>query len=279
MTDEVLLNSPLGKSSVYKDTYAPDLLYAIPRLAGYKVLGISEPLPFEGYDIWNAYELSWLNSKGKPVVAIGEFIIPCQTPNLVESKSLKLYLNSFSMQRFDTMTKVQQLIKDDLSQLVGGDVKVNIHLMHEISALTSLYTITQPAGLCVDTLDIDCEHYNTNAGLLQFESNVEKQVLYSHAMGSKCLVTAQPDWGTVIIESEGPRIVPESFLRYIVSFRNHQEFHEQCAERIFMDIMRLGGPRELSVSVRYTRRGGIDINPFRSTKKIDRVMNQRTVRQ
>ena len=275
-------DSPLGKVSSYIDTYTPSLLYPIARDEGRELIGVQGELPFKGYDVWNAYELSWLNSKGKPINACGEFILSCETPKIVESKSLKLYLNSFNMSRFDSIEQARQTMIKDLSEVIENEMIVNLFPVEQIERKPSIYnTLFAPnaESICLDNLDVSCEHFKPTPNLLQCETTVQKQVFYSHSMRSKCLVTAQPDWASVFIEYHGPKLVPESLLRYIVSYRDHEEFHEQCAERMFMDITRLANPSELSVFIRYTRRGGIDINPFRTNKDVKEYKNLRTVRQ
>jgi len=274
-------DSPLGKVSAYIDTYTPALLYPIARDEGRELIGVQGVLPFQGYDVWNAYELSWLNSKGKPINACATFLLSCETPCIVESKSLKLYLNSFNMSRFNTLEEVRQLLAKDLSQATQGEVIVHLSPIERIEQQVSAYTVVPPSAtsLCLDELDIICEHYQPTPDLLQCEPLIQKQSFHSHSMRSKCLVTAQPDWASVFIEYHGPKLIPESLLRYIVSYRDHEEFHEQCAERMFMDITRLSNPSELSVSIRYTRRGGIDINPYRTNQKVVDYKNPRTIRQ
>ena len=269
--------SPLGKPTEYRATYAPDLLYPIPRQLKRDELGIAaDELPFVGEDIWNAYEVSWLTPKGKPVVALATFRVPADSPNLVESKSFKLYLNSFNQTAFaDTETVVATLEKD-LSAAAGKTVRVAVSLLNDQPA----FTIGYPIGDCIDDLDIACDTYQpTPAFLTASDGPVVEETLYSHLLKSNCLVTGQPDWAMVVIRYRGHPIDRAGLLRYIVSFRNHNEFHEQCVERIFCDITQRCVPDALSVYARYTRRGGLDINPFRSCGEFLAHDNVREVRQ
>lgn len=252
--------SPLGKSSDYVDHYDAGLLFAIARSEARQALAITAELPFCGEDIWNAYELSWLNSGGLPQVAIAEIRVPADSQCLVESKSLKLYLNGFANSRFASADEVQAVIERDLSELLESHVAVRLMSLGQAFAET-------PVGQCIDqqVLEIDC--YQVNADLLQTGDEVCAERLYSNLLRSRCPVTGQPDWATLSIDYRGPRIDQESLLRYLVSFRNHQGFHEQLVEQIFVDLVARCAPRELTVYGRFTRRGGIDINPWRSTHK------------
>lgn len=277
MSEQQLHASPLGQKTVYIETYNNTLLFPISRQPKRNTIGISEQsLPFYGYDVWTAFELSWLNEKGKPVVAVADIIIPCDSPNIIESKSFKLYLNSFNNTQFHSAEKVQQTIIHDLSQAVGGEVSVTISYPDSFNNTQ----ISSIEGVCLDDLDIDCNEYRVNSTLLKvYEENVKNSTLYSHLLKSNCPVTGQPDWGSLVISYNGLRIDNESLLQYIVSFRNHNEFHEQCVERIFMDLMAACQPSELTVYARYTRRGGLDINPIRSTKPLSAPANMRLYRQ
>lgn len=258
--DDIAL-SPLGKKTTYITQYQRDLLFAIPRKLKRDEIGVAQPLPFKGVDIWNAYELSWLNDKGKPLVAIGEVVVPCYSPHIFESKSLKLYLNSFANTKFSSLQTVCDTIQRDLSDYVGAPVRVNMTLLENFSQ-NEMKNFT---GICLDNLDITCDTYLVQPAFLCTEESKVSEVVYSDLLRSNCLVTGQPDWGSVQIQYTGNKIHPAGLLKYIVSFRNHIEFHEQCVERIFMDIMRTCKPEKLSVHACYTRRGGLDINPFRST--------------
>ncbi len=270
-------HSPLGKATEYSTNYTPELLYPIPRQIKRDELGITPAaLPFVGEDIWNAYELSWLNQRGKPVVALGAFRIPANSPNLIESKSFKLYLNSFNQTRFDSVQQVRELLEKDLSGAAGVSIKA------EITDLRSRPqpVIDYPQGVLLDDLELACDCYEPSPDLLHtVDLQCVEETLYSHLLKSNCLVTGQPDWAMVVIRYRGQPIDHADLLRYIVSFRNHNEFHEQCVERIYCDILRQCAPAALSVHARYTRRGGLDINPFRSSGEFPAPENIREVRQ
>jgi 7-cyano-7-deazaguanine reductase len=266
----------LGQHTGYISHYAPQLLEAFPRLAKRNEIGVPALLPFYGEDIWNAYEISWLNPKGKPMVALGEFRFSCASPYLIESKSLKLYLNSFNQSIYSSLTEVSHIISKDLAQASG--LPVTVILTEPKDLIDSLYPGLP--GKLIDNLDITCNHYQPSASLLKINPNkIVSEILTSDLLKSNCLVTGQPDWGSVQIAYAGPQISRESLLHYIVSFREHNEFHEQCVERIFMDIQRQCFPTELTVYARYTRRGGLDINPYRSTLSAAVCPNIRLVRQ
>lgn len=254
--------SPLGKHADYITQYDASLLFPIPRQIKRDEIGVKGTLPFFGMDIWNAYEISWLNAKGKPQVAVGTFMIPADSANIIESKSLKLYLNSFNQTRIASTDLLTSIIQKDLSQACGASVSISLELADTFNTL-SLGTLD---GQLLDRLDIDVDQYHPNPDLLQanFEEAPVEEILVSHLLKSNCLVTGQPDWGSVQIQYSGPQIDQETLLRYLIGFREHNEFHEQCVERIFMDIMRHCKPHALSVYARYTRRGGLDINPWRS---------------
>lgn len=254
--------SPLGRAVSYRDTYAPELLFPIPRQLKRDELGLrEEALPFVGADLWNAYELSWLNPRGKPVVALACFRVPAETPRLVESKSLKLYLNSFNQHVFADHDAVAATIAADLSAAAGGPVGVEVTPLSQRPQRAFGY----PQGICLDELDVAIDSYQPAPALLSAGGAEVEETLYSHLLKSNCLVTGQPDWGMVALRYRGPAIDRAGLLRYIVSFRGHNEFHEQCVERIFCDVLARCQPSELSVWARYTRRGGLDINPWRAT--------------
>lgn len=257
-------HAPLGKASAYIDTYAPALLFPVPRQEKRAELGLGESLPFQGVDIWNAWEVSWLNTKGKPQVAIAEIRIPATSLNIIESKSFKLYLNSLNQTPFADWHTVSRLLEKDLSACAGGAVTV---LLSPLSHIPGYGEVALAEGTCIDELDVSMDTYLTDATLLQAASDgCVDETLVSHLLKSNCPVTGQPDWGSVSIHYVGRPIDHASVLRYIVSFRQHTEFHEQCVERIFTDIQSLTNPENLTVSARYVRRGGLDINPYRSTE-------------
>ncbi len=251
----------LGQQSAYISQYTPSLLQPVPRSLNRDDLGLRGELPFQGCDVWTLYELSWLNAKGKPVVAIGEVFVPATSPNLIESKSFKLYLNSFNQTRCDSLEAVQALLVQDLSGCAGAPVSVTLFTLDQAP-----HQIAQLPGECIDSLDIEVDGYEFDATLLQGAAGREivEETLHSHLLKSNCLVTSQPDWGSVVIHYRGPRLDREKLLRYLISFRQHNEFHEQCIERIFTDLKHFCAPEQLTVHARYTRRGGLDINPFRS---------------
>ncbi|HSD36476.1 MAG TPA: NADPH-dependent 7-cyano-7-deazaguanine reductase QueF [Rhodocyclaceae bacterium] len=262
-TQDSSVGSPLGKHVAYETQYNPALLYPIPRAEKRAELGITGVLPFVGVDIWNAYELSWLNPRGKPMVALGVFTVPADSPNIIESKSLKLYLNSFNQSKQVSIEAVGTHIAADLSQAAGAAVVVRLTPVAE----TPVRAMGVPTGICIDDVDIEIDTYTPAPGVLQTLPGLvaSDETLYSHLLKSNCLVTGQPDWGMLVIRYRGPTIDREALLRYVVSFREHNEFHEQCVERIFTDIQRQCGPEQLAVWARYTRRGGLDINPVRAT--------------
>ncbi|MBG4725116.1 NADPH-dependent 7-cyano-7-deazaguanine reductase QueF [Pseudomonas aeruginosa] len=270
-------HSPLGKTSEYVSSYTPSLLFPISRTAKWAELGLSaETLPYRGVDIWNCYELSWLTPAGKPVVAIGEFSIPADSPNIIESKSFKLYLNSLNQSAFDSREALRAVLQKDLSAAAGAPVGVRRRSLDEVAE----EGIGRLPGRCIDELDIAVDGYEQpRPELLRCDAGriVEEQ-LYSHLLKSNCPVTGQPDWGTLVVDYRGPALDPASLLAYLVSFRQHQDFHEQCVERIFLDLQRLLQPQALSVYARYVRRGGLDINPYRSLAEVA-PDNRRLVRQ
>lgn len=271
--------SELGRSSEYDAGYNPDRLFAIPRAAKRQEIGVDpNELPFYGFDCWNHYEVSWLNENGKPIVALAEIIYDCATAYLIESKSLKLYFNSFNNTPFKNSEEIKLTIERDLAARLDGKVQVKILSLRE-KELTRIQAT--PQGECLDDLDVTCSVYLVEPEYLSVENKqIIEEVLYSNLLKSNCLVTNQPDWGTVQITYTGKKINREGLLKYLVSFRNHNEFHEQCIERIFVDIMHQCKPEKLTVYGRYTRRGGLDINPYRSTEKVEPLgLNQRLIRQ
>ncbi|WP_230970560.1 NADPH-dependent 7-cyano-7-deazaguanine reductase QueF [Nitrogeniibacter aestuarii] len=252
--------SPLGKTAAYRNTYAPELLFPVPRSAKRAEIGVGETLPFVGEDVWNAYEISWLNPKGKPVVAMGVFRVPATSPNLIESKSLKLYLNSFNGTALSGMDEARERMTRDLSAAAGAPVAIELFKLDDVRRDTETL-----AGECIDDLDVAITGYQIAPDHLgTVEGGDVSETLISHLLKSNCLVTGQPDWATLYIRYRGRPIDRAGLLRYVVSFREHNEFHEQCVERVFVDLMARCQPETLAVWARYTRRGGLDINPFRS---------------
>lgn len=257
---ESITLSPLGKKSLYINTYDPSLLFPIPRKLKRDELSIPKALPFYGTDIWNAYEISWLNPKGKPQIALGEFSFFAESANLIESKSFKLYLNSFNQTKLDCPDQLINLLEQDLSQASGSPVAVTLFHPNDHKK----FFFSNFSGISLDSLDISTESYELDPSFLKTTPMIVEEQVFSSLLKSNCLVTGQPDWGSVFIHYKGPQIDHEGLLKYIVSFRNHNEFHEQCVERIFMDLLQHCKPDLLTVFARYTRRGGLDINPFRS---------------
>ncbi|MBV4503739.1 NADPH-dependent 7-cyano-7-deazaguanine reductase QueF [Pseudomonas sp. BW13M1] len=270
-------HSPLGKSSEYIATYTPALLFPIPRLAKWAELGVSgDALPWQGVDFWNCFELSWLLPSGKPVVAIGEFAIPCDSPNIIESKSFKLYLNSLNQTVFESVEALQACLVQDLSAAAGKPVGVKVSTLAEVEG----QGVTALPGQCIDALDVNISNYEQpQPELLRCSSErVVEETVHSHLLKSNCPVTGQPDWGSVVVEYKGQALDHASLLTYLISFRQHADFHEQCVERIYLDLKNLLKPEHLTVYARYVRRGGLDINPYRSTGAIS-PQNLRLVRQ
>jgi 7-cyano-7-deazaguanine reductase len=292
-------NSQLGKSSAYIDQYDASLLFPIPRAGKRAEIGVVGTAPFMGADMWTAFELSWLNLRGKPQVALAHFTVPCDTPNIIESKSFKLYLNSFNNTRFADADAVKAVLRADLSEGLwrtsgaeagdptGGEASAKAVANSSIGVTVLLpdhfdrEPVHELDGLSLDRLDVECTRFTPAPDLLiaAFDEPPVSEVLVSNLLKSNCLVTGQPDWGSVQISYTGPAIEQEGLLQYVVSYRNHNEFHEQCVERIFMDIWTRCKPMKLAVYARYTRRGGLDINPFRTSHPQALPRNIRTARQ
>jgi 7-cyano-7-deazaguanine reductase len=254
----------LGKKTDYPQQYHPEILFRVPRATNRESLNIATNQPFVGVDVWNAYELSWLSAKGKPQVAVARFTIPANSPYLVESKSFKLYLNSLNQHRFESQQEVADTLVKDISQAAGAQVELELFSASDASILPN----TQLPGVCLDDLDIEISDFKLSPEQLQLSSQEGvTETIHSHLLKSNCAITDQPDWASVVIEYSGKQISHESLLRYLLSFRMHSEFHEHCVERIYMDIQQFCQPETLSVLAMYTRRGGLDINPFRSSEK------------
>ena len=264
---------PLGRDVAYPTHYDPALLFPIARSLGRSALGLGDALlPFVGVDRWHAYELSWLDARGKPRVATATFTVPFDSPNLIESKSLKLYLNSFNAHRVANELALRDLVVADLSQAAGAPVRFDF-------GLPPIDTDAGDAG-SIDALDLDIDRYGPpDPSQLRSEGEAIAETLSSDLLKSNCPVTGQPDWASVRIAYRGPRIDRAGLLRYLVSFRDHADFHEQCVERIFCDILTRCAPHSLSVEARYTRRGGLDINPWRATPDVAPPIPHRELRQ
>ncbi|MDI4636685.1 MULTISPECIES: NADPH-dependent 7-cyano-7-deazaguanine reductase QueF [Halomonadaceae] len=258
---ETLAEAPLGRESAYPEHYDPALLYPIPRAANRAPLGIAnDALPFVGEDEWHAFEVSWLTPRGKPVVAVARFRLPADSPNLIESKSWKLYLNSYNQTRFASRAEVSATLEQDLAAAAGAPVSVELFGVDNQALATQ-----RLPGDCIDDLDVEIEAYTPDPALLSVGEEVVEETLHSHLLKSNCPVTGQPDWGSVLIRYRGPRLDREGLLKYLVSYRQHQDFHEHCVEHIFTDLMARARPERLLVLARYVRRGGLDISPWRAT--------------
>jgi 7-cyano-7-deazaguanine reductase len=280
--NRIVDESPLGKTSAYISEYDAGLLYPIARAESRRALGISAgDLPFYGVDVWTGYELSWLNDKGLPQVALIEFTLPCDSPNIVESKSIKLYLNSFNQTRVTSVAAIQALLTNDLSAAAGAAVDVAVAPLSGVEvALQASFSAAPFAAESLDGQDIEVDCYHPKPEYLTVkDERVVARAWHSDLLKTNCPVTGQPDWASVFIAYEGAEIDPAGLLRYIVSFREHQDFHEHCVERMFCDLTERCAPQKLEVYARYTRRGGLDINPYRASVS-GRVPNPvRLVRQ
>jgi 7-cyano-7-deazaguanine reductase len=264
-------NSTLG----YKDRYDPHLLSPISRQPQREEIGIQAPLPFWGADIWTAYELSWIDARGKPQIAIAALYFPADSPQLIESKSLKQYLNSFNQTSFENAHSVQKILLQDLSRASSSPVEVLLKLPEVFGQ----EQIEELAGESLDRLEVGVRDYRVNPDFLEAGAPVVEETLVSNLLKTNCPITGQPDWAAIQIRYRGPRMKQAGLLRYLVSYRQHQDFHENCVERIFMDLSRRCRPEKLTVYARYTRRGGIDINPFRTNFETTRPVHFRTARQ
>ncbi len=277
-----LVKLTLGKSTHYCSEYTADLLQGVPRSLNRDDLALDpNNLPFNGEDVWYGYELSWLNNKGKPVVAVAEFRFSCTSANIVESKSFKLYLNSFNQTRFASIKDVEQVLIKDLSKITGSPAKVSLFGVAHCPALD--IAKNPEHCFCIDGEDISIDSYQYDANSLTTAQNIEHGIeveehLVSHLLKSNCLITNQPDWASIYIQYKGKAINHGVLLKYLISFRQHNEFHEQCVERIYCDLQQYCQLDELTVFARYTRRGGLDINPFRSSH-IKKAPFGRTLRQ
>ncbi|MEA2118212.1 NADPH-dependent 7-cyano-7-deazaguanine reductase QueF [Halovibrio sp. HP20-50] len=272
---DTLEHAPLGRDAVYPEQYDAELLYPIPRAANRVPLGIEEgALPFVGEDEWHAFEVSWLNERGKPVVAVARFRLPADSPRLIESKSWKLYLNSFNQTRFYSREEVMQTLANDLSTAGGAAVSVELFNVDAEELMPR-----RMPGDCLDDLDIAVSDYTPSSAHLTVGEEVVEETLYSHLLKSNCPVTGQPDWGSVMIYYQGPKLDRTGLLRYLIGFRQHQDFHEHCVEHIFTDLMAYAKPTQLLVLARYVRRGGLDISPWRATPGLTPPTPLRLARQ
>ncbi|WP_280561485.1 MULTISPECIES: NADPH-dependent 7-cyano-7-deazaguanine reductase QueF [unclassified Chromohalobacter] len=258
---DTLEHAPLGRESAYPEHYDAGFLFPIPRQANRTPLGLDDAaLPFEGADEWHAFELSWLDAKGKPHVAVARFRLPADSPSLIESKSWKLYLNSFNQTRFDSRAAVADTLERDLAQAAGAPVSVALFGVEDEALIPRALP-----GECLDDLDVSIEHYTPTPDLIEAGEEIVEETLHSHLLKSNCPVTGQPDWGSVLIRYRGPRLERQALLKYLISYRQHQDFHEHCVEHLFVDLMARANPERLLVMARYVRRGGLDISPWRGT--------------
>lgn len=257
-------HNPLGKEVAHSREYHPGHLYPVARSEGRREIGLGETLPFSGADIWNAYEISWLNKHGRPEIAIGQFVFPIDSPSLIESKSLKLYLNSLNLEPFDSVASVKATIAKDLTEKAGRPVDVVLYQIDDFA----IANIHEPPGRCLDNLDIEVPRYQLDPSTLSTLPEKAEETLHSNLLRTNCPVTGQPDWGTVVIQYRGPCIDDAGLLKYIVSYREHTGFHENCVERIFYDILERCSPEQLFVQAQFTRRGGLDINPWRANYEV-----------
>ena len=270
-----LRDAPLGRPAGHPDRYAPSLLYAVPRQPQRAALGLAARLPFTGVDVWTAYELTWLDAMGKPQVALATLEIPAESPSLVESKSMKLYLGSFAQTNFAGMTEVSAAIERDVSAVTGAKVGVTLRGPAAFDA----QTIRELAGESLDSLTVPCDTYDVEPGFLEAGGERVEETVTTRLFRSVCPVTSQPDIASVQVAYRGPRLDREGLLRYLVSYRCHAGFHEHCVERIYVDVAARCGCEQLSVLARFTRRGGLDINPFRTNAGATAPANVRTARQ
>ena len=263
MTSAVGKDIPLGKDTRYVSSYTPSLLRSIDRGIARRLNGVSDPVPFHGEDLWTCYELSWLNGKGRPEVAVASFKAPCSSPCIVESKSLKLYLNSFAQTRFSNRVEVHSALDSDLAVAFRAPVIVELHDVQHVP-----FGSTQFPGRSLDHLDVAVDRYDVAPDELQLDEGdvVARETLYTNLFRSLCPVTGQPDWASVMVQYVGRRISHAGLLRYLVSFREHDAFHEDTVERIFVDVRECCAPEQLTIYGRFLRRGGVEINPYRSTQ-------------
>lgn len=273
MANSSIEKSPLSERSRYPSCYNSGILYPISRLDNRSQL-ISDPttLPFQGYDLWHAYELSWLQPNGLPAAMIARFIIPANSPNLIESKSFKLYLNSLNNSTFENIKEVKSILEKDISTVLEAPAHVEFISPNQSTLQGTIQ------GTCLDQIDTLCQHYQPNPKLLTTQQPNISETVYTHLFRSNCPVTFQPDWATIIVHYQGQTIDHASLLSYLVSYRNHAQFHEHCVEMIFSDIMNHCQPQKLCIEAKFTRRGGLDINPIRANYPINNTQPN-TIRQ
>jgi 7-cyano-7-deazaguanine reductase len=267
--------SPLGHATGYPDTYDPAQLFTVPRAPQRAALGLTGALPFSGRDVWTAYELTWLDPRGKPAIAIATIEVPAESPSIVESKSMKLYLGSFAQSSYVSAEIVASTIARDLEAATGAPVHVSLRDPTRFSA----ERFAELEGVSLDGLALDCSAYEVDATSLTVGDDRIDEALTTDLFRSVCPITGQPDIASVRVAYRGPRIDRAGLLRYLVSYRRHPGFHEHCVERMFVDIATRCRTERLTVHARFTRRGGIDINPFRTDTASPPPPNVRTARQ
>ena len=267
--------SPLGKPTEYPDRYTPSLLFSFARGEQRRQLGISGTPPFTGADLWTAYEITWLDRSGKPQLAIGELRVPADSPSIVESKSLKLYLGSFAQEPLRSIDELRQKLAEDLKRACGTEVGVTLNAAQVLGQLH----VAELPGESLDSVVTAISAYAPSPEALSASGSEAEETLRSALFRVNCPVTGQPDYADVMLRYRGQRIDREGLLRYLVSYRRHALFHESCVERIFMDVRSRCRPRALTVYARFLRRGGIDINPFRSNFESAPACSERTLRQ
>jgi 7-cyano-7-deazaguanine reductase len=267
----------LGQTVAYPTKYSPDILFKIKRSEGRK--NINSDVEFFGIDIWNCYEISWINSKGKPEVRILEIYIPSTSEFLVESKSLKLYFFSLNNEKFDSEEVFKDLVKKDLESLLICTVHLELKKIQDYKN----YKLESIDAISIDDIDISPRYTQPSQDIIKYKGEIAEETLYSNLHKTNCLITSQPDWATLIISYKGLKIDHSSLLEYIISFRNEDMFHEHSVEKILSELLSSGKFEKLTVYARYTRRGGIDINPIRSTEPISITeaisLNHRMARQ
>ena len=267
--------NPMVKETSYPNSFDPSVLVPLPRSVNRTLLGLSESLPFVGQDVWYAYELSWLNTQGLPIVAIGRFTFPYDSPSLIESKSFKLFLSSLNQEKFNSKQEVVDLLSVHLSKCSGSDLTIDLFDLNAAAVV-----IHSPQTICIDNLDVNINDYHPNSVLLHSDTNnIVEENLYSDLFKSNCPTTGQPDWGSMNIGYKGPTISREGLLAYLVSYRLHSDYHENCVEKIFVDIQEKCKPEILTVQANFLRRGGLDINPIRSTHNRYIKIPPRDIRQ
>ena len=272
---DALRAAPLGHPVSPPDRYAPDVLFAVPRGPQRAALGFGSSLPFTGVDVWTAYELTWLDANGKPQVALATLEFPFDSPSLVESKSMKLYLGSFAQTQHGGLTEVAGAIERDLSRVAGARVGVTLRG----PAAFGGQAIRELPGESLDDMAVAFDAYDVTPAFLETRGGAAEETLTTRLFRSVCPVTAQPDIASIQLGYRGPRIDREGLLRYLVSYRCHAGFHEHCVERIFVDVLSRCRCEALTVLARFTRRGGLDINPFRTNAGVANPDNVRTARQ